>query len=192
MSGRFPGDGMDGLLADRDDTFGFPQLPSEMLPDAGLFRGAMSRIAAAVHIATAADEEGPAGLTVTSFVPVSDGPPTVLLCVKSTSRALPTFERSGYFNVNTLGAGHQGVADLFAGRVGISGAARFSHGDAQWIMRPGEPPLLADALAVTSCRLIEMRTVATHCILIARVVALKTDPGERPALVYKNRAYHGL
>lgn len=183
---------MDGLLADRDDTFGSDRLPRETLPDAALFRGAMSRIAAAVHIATASDAEGPAGLTVTSFVPVSDGPPTVLLCVKSTSRALATLERSGRFNVNTLGAGHEGLADLFAGRAGISGAARFSHGDARWIMADGESPRLDDALAVTVCRLEDARTVATHRILIARVVGLIVRPEGGAALLYQNRGYHVL
>ncbi|MPT25288.1 MAG: flavin reductase, partial [Starkeya sp.] len=49
--------------------------------EAGLYREAMSRLVAAVHVITTHGAEGRAGFTATAVASVSDSPPTLLVCL---------------------------------------------------------------------------------------------------------------
>src|SRR5580700_4745781 len=113
--------------------------------DPALFREAMSRLGAAVHVITTAGPGGKAGATATAVCSVSDAPPTLLMCLNRRSQTNPAVVENGVFCINTLG--HEGaeIADLFAGRTGVQGADRFAIGE--WAVLATGAPVLASAVA---------------------------------------------
>src|SRR2546423_12555865 len=97
--------------------------------EAALFREAMSRLGAAVHVITTAGPAGKTGATATAVCSVSDAPPTLLVCINRKSQTNPVIVGNGVFCVNTLGAIGAEIADIFAGRTGAQGADRFATGE---------------------------------------------------------------
>ena len=58
-----------------------------------VFREAMSRLGAAVHIVTTAGPAGMAGFTATAVCSVSDAPPMLLVCLNRKSQGGPIIAR---------------------------------------------------------------------------------------------------
>lgn len=167
-----------------------PLAPSGPAPlEAALFREAMSRVAGAVHVIATAGPAGRAGLTATALTSLAAEPPELLVCLNQASRTAAVLSANGVFSVNTLGSRHQALAEVFAGRTDVHGAARFEHGE--WQAGPEGQPLLKDALVRFTVRAIEIRPVATHLVIIGSVIAAELGP-EQPGLVYARRAYHAV
>jgi flavin reductase len=152
----------------------------------GPFREAMCRLGAAVHVITTAGPGGKAGATATAVSSVSDAPPTLLMCLNRKSQTNPVVIENGVFCVNTLGANEAEIADLFAGRTGVSGSDRFKKGE--WTTLVTASPVLASAVVVFDCRIVEVRSVASHNVFFGAVEAVRLGP-QGPALVYHERAY---
>jgi flavin reductase len=150
-----------------------------------LFREAMSRLGAAVHVVTTAGPGGKAGFTATAVCSVSDAPPTLLVCLNRKSQGAPTLRENKVFCVNTLGADCETLADVFAGRTG-SRADRFALG--QWGSMTTGAPVLASAVVAFDCRVLEIKGVASHNVIFGAVVDIRQGPAG-PALVYHDRAY---
>ena len=149
------------------------------------FREAMSRLGAAVHVVTTGPA-GKAGFTATAVTSVSDQPATLLVCLNRRSQVTPILQENRVLCINTLRAGGDPVADLFAGRTGVPMAERFAGMD--WMSLDTGAPVLPSAVIAFDCRVIEVKAVGTHNVIIAGVVALRLgEPG--PALVYHERAY---
>jgi flavin reductase len=165
-----------------------PALDAQAL-DPQAFRDGMSRVGAAVHIITTGGVAGRAGFTATAVSSVSDQPPTVLVCLNRNGRSAAVLAENQVFCVNTLAAEDQPLADVFAGRGGLAGEERFSHGE--WDQLITGAPVLAGALVAFDCRIIGFHPVATHQILIGQVEAVRLGPA-RPALLYAGRAYRHL
>ncbi|MBV9557657.1 MAG: flavin reductase [Pseudolabrys sp.] len=154
--------------------------------EAAQFREAMSQLGAAVHVVTTAGPAGTAGFTATAVCSVSDKPATLLVCLNRRSQVWPVLEGNRVLCVNTLRAGTDTIADVFAGRSKCSMAERFNTG--AWGELATGAPVLADAVVACDCRVIEIKSVATHYVVFAGVVAVRLGrPG--PALVYHERAY---
>src|SRR5438045_4794348 len=117
-----PDDAMDGA---------FTVVPTQSVrtADPVLFREAMSRLGAAVHVIATAGPGGKIGTTATAVCSVSDAPPTLLVCLSRRSRTNPIVVENGVFCVNTLGATGADIADIFAGRTRLQGSERFATGD---------------------------------------------------------------
>ncbi|HEY8567206.1 MAG TPA: flavin reductase family protein [Beijerinckiaceae bacterium] len=163
-----------------------PSLPSL---GADRFREGMSRVAGAVHVITTDGESGRAGFTATAVAPVTDSPATLLICANATGRAARAAVRNKVLCVNTIGAGDRSLADIFAGRAGVDGPARFEAGD--WDLLVTGAPALRSALVSFDCRIVEARLVSTHEIIIAEVEAVRLGPADR-ALLYLGRDYTAL
>src|SRR5438067_3595470 len=135
-----PDDAMDGA---------FTVVPTQSVrtADPVLFREAMSRLGAAVHVITTAGPGGKAGTTATAVCSVSDAPPTLLMCLNRRSQTDPIVVENGVFCVNTLGAAGAGIADIFAGRTGVQGTDRFATGEWPALMT-GRPVLAAAVIAL--------------------------------------------
>lgn len=155
-------------------------------PTSGVFREGMSRVIAAVHVITTDGPLGRAGFTATAVAPVTDAPPTLLVCINAAGRSARLISGNGTFCVNTLAADDQAIAEAFAGQNRLKPEARFSAG--QWEHMSTGCPVLATGLATFDCRLVEARLVATHYIVIGEVVGMRMGP-VRDALVYGNRTY---
>ncbi|MCC7347197.1 MAG: flavin reductase [Variibacter sp.] len=152
----------------------------------GLFREAMARLGAAVHVVTTDGPAGRTGFTATAVCSVSDAPPTLLVCLNRKSRGNPVLRENQVFCVNTLGADDEAVADTFAGRTGKASGERFAVGD--WITLKTGAPVLRAAVVAFDCRTIEVKSVATHNVFFAAVEAVHMGP-PGAALVYHERAY---
>jgi flavin reductase len=157
--------------------------------DPKLFREGMSRVAAAVHVVTTAGPAGRGGFTATAVTPVTDAPPSLLVCVNTASRSVAALIENGLFAVNALAYDDLAVADTFSGRSGIFGEERFAIGT--WTGGPLRPPLLLSSLVSFECRLSDARIVATHHVLIGEIVHIRLGE-DRPALVYRGRGYRDL
>jgi flavin reductase len=174
-----PDDAMDGAF-----TVVGPE--SIRAADPQVFREAMSRLGAAVHLITTAGPGGKTGATATAVCSVSDAPPTVLICLNRRSQTNPVVIENGVFCVNTLGADHAEIADIFAGRTGVQGADRFAMGD--WMVLSTGSPVLASAVIAFDCRIVEVRAIASHNVFFGAVETVRLGPAG-PALVYHERAY---
>jgi flavin reductase len=174
-----PDDAMDGAFA----AVG-PEIVRTV--ESAAFREAMSRLGAAVHVVTTAGPGGKAGATATAVCSVSDAPATLLMCLNRRSQTNPAVVENGVFCVNTLGEGGTEIADIFAGRTGISGSDRFATGE--WVTMSTGSPVLASAVVAFDCRIIEVRSVASHNVFIGAVAAIRLGAAG-PALVYHDRAY---
>src|SRR6478735_2640711 len=128
--------------------------------DPRLFREGMSRVAAAVHVVTTAGPAGQGGFTATAVTPVTDAPPSLLVCVNTASKSVGLLLKNGLFGVNALAHDDLAIADAFSGRSGIFGAERFAIGT--WVPSPSGAPLLLSSLVSFECRLSASRIVATH------------------------------
>lgn len=156
------------------------------LPESDEFRAAMRLPATSVTIIAAGQESGRVGLTVSAVCSLSDNPPTVLACVNLRSWALPTIREARCFSVNFLSALQPSIAEHFAGRTGVHGAARFASG--RWATLSTGAPTLSDALAVFDCELEHEHESTTHTILIGRVQAIQRNSAARP-LIYASGAF---
>ncbi len=171
-------------------TVQIPVPPDVALPDRqALFRGAMSRVAGAVHLITTDGLAGRGGLTATAVTSVSDAPPTILVCLNQTSRTALILKQNMAFAVNTLGAGQQELANVFAGRTPAHGEARFTHG--AWRQGVAGQPLLVDALVHFEARVIDFRPVASHFVVIGEILDIGLGHAHA-GLVYARRAYHAV
>jgi flavin reductase len=154
--------------------------------DAAIFRNAMSRLGAAVHVITTAGKAGRSGFTATAVCSVSDAPPTLLVCLNRRSQAAPVVQQNGVFCVNTLAASEAAIADLFAGRTGVSREESFAQGE--WTSLATGCPVLASSVVAFDCRTIDVKAVASHNVIFGAVEAVRLGPPEA-ALVYHTRAY---
>src|ERR1700722_17443015 len=128
-----------------------------------LFREAMARLGAAVHIVTSAGPAGKTGFTATAVCSVSDTPATLLVCLNRRSKSAPLLSQNGVFCVNTLGAAEEKLADVFAGRSGTPLEERFSVGE--WTTLKTGSPVLASAVIAFDCKTIETKVVASHNVI---------------------------
>ena len=174
-----PDDAMDGAF-----TAVGPENIATIEPAA--FREAMSRLGAAVHVITTAGPGGKAGSTATAVCSVSDAPPTLLMCLNRRSQTNPPVVENGVFCVNTLGDGGAEIADIFAGRTGVLGTARFATGE--WTTLSTGSPVLVSAVVAFDCRIVEVRSVGSHNVFFGAVEAARLGQSG-PALVYHDRAY---
>ncbi len=151
-------------------------------------RDAMRLAASGVAVITAGEGEERTGMTVTSAVSLSVDPPTMIVCVNRNASALPVIERRRHFCVNVLAEEHESLADRFAGRGGVNGAARYER--AEW--RPFATGALAldGALASIDCEVEELIERHSHVVVIGAVRAVATRLGE--PLVYNRGVYRKL
>lgn len=154
--------------------------------DTKVFREAMSRLGAAVHVVTTDGAAGKTGFTATAVVSVSDSPATLLVCLNRGATSMPIMRANGVFCVNTLRAGDELVADTFAGRTKVARDQRFDAG--QWSTLATGSPALMSAVVALDCRVIEVKAVASHDVYFGVVEAIHLGP-PGAALVYHDRAY---
>lgn len=160
--------------------------PTLDLTDSQVFREAMSRLGAAVHIVTTNGKAGKAGFTATAVASVSDAPTTLLVCLNRKSQITPLMLENGCFCVNTLAASEESIADVFAGRTGVFMAERFNVGD--WSTIKTGSPALVSAIAAFDCQVLEAKEVGSHFVYFGSVVAVRLGPASK-ALVYHDRSY---
>lgn len=119
-----------------------------------------------------------AGTTVNSFTSVSLEPPLVLFCLHRQSRLLEVARESERFVVNFLSGRQEQLARAFAGRK-TAQLEDFAHRRTDDGM-----PVLDNALAYLSCRLVDEMDGGDHTILLGEVVGLGAAPRHTEPLVF--------
>ena len=157
--------------------------------DQAAFRAAMRQLAGAVSVITTGEGANRSGLTATAVTSLSVDPPTVMVCVNLTSSTLPILKSEQRFAINLLNQSQQAIADRFAGRTGLKGAARY--GEDGWTRLSTGAPALEGALAVIDTELEEVIERHSHAILIGRVKAVILSP-DSGGLIYWRGAYRTL
>ena len=108
------------------------------------------------------------------------------MCLNRRSQTNPAVVENGVFCVNTLGDAGAEIADVFAGRTGVAGCDRFATGE--WTTLSSGSPVLLSAVVAFDCRIVEVRSVASHNVFFGAVETVRLAP-PGPALVYHARAY---
>jgi flavin reductase (DIM6/NTAB) family NADH-FMN oxidoreductase RutF len=153
------------------------------------FRSAMRHLASGVSVITTGQGEERTGLTATSVSSLSMEPPSLVVCINRTSITLKAMRKTRVFGVSVLAGRHRAVADRFAGRSNVSGAARYQ--GSEWLTLVTGAPLLVDALAAIDCTIETIMEWSTHAVVIGRVEAIH-QPGGAQALIYWRRTYLNL
>ncbi|WP_299816626.1 flavin reductase [uncultured Roseibium sp.] len=157
--------------------------------DMKIFREAMSRIAAAVHVVTTDGPAGRMGATVSAACSVSDDPPSILICLNRQTRIHGAVLENRCFCLNTLSDDHEAISDAFAGRENLDMPDRFAKGD--WTPLATGCPALDSARLSVDCDVYAVTEMGTHSIVIGTVADLRmTDPGK--SLLYVRRGYKSL
>jgi flavin reductase len=151
------------------------------------FREAMSRLGAAVNVITTDGPAGRAGFTASAVCSVTDSPPTLLVCLNRSASVSPAVHANGVLCVNVLSDDQREISNLFGGKTPM--AQRFAIAD--WGATETGAPRLEGALIAFECVIASAVDVGTHAVLICEVVGIHEGRG-RNALLYFDRAYHGL
>jgi len=152
----------------------------------GDFRGAMRQLTGGVSVITAGRGRDISGMTVTSVSSVSVEPPALIVSINRGASSWPLLKRYGVFGVNILASDQIDIAERFAGKDGLTGAARFT--GAEWTTRASGAPLLVGALAAIDCEIEEIVERHSHAILIGRVLDFQVST-RTAALAYWQGQY---
>jgi flavin reductase (DIM6/NTAB) family NADH-FMN oxidoreductase RutF len=145
-------------------------------------RTVMRRHPAGVVVVTTLDPAGaPAGLTVSSFTPVSLDPPLVAVFVGEQASARPALQEASGFAVNILGGDQAEIALRFA----TTGRDRFAGLD--WYLGPGGWPRLPGALSWLVCTTRLIQPAGDHLLLLGEVTCAHAGPADHPLLHHEGR-----
>jgi flavin reductase (DIM6/NTAB) family NADH-FMN oxidoreductase RutF len=140
------------------------------------FRSACGAFATGITVLTTTDSHNdPVGLTVSSFCSVSLSPPSVLVCIHSTSRVIATVLAQGRFALSVLSSGQDAVA------VACASSRRNRFAGVSWEWSERGLPVITGALAVLECEISDVVLSGDHHVLIARVTRADNTPG-RPLI----------
>jgi flavin reductase (DIM6/NTAB) family NADH-FMN oxidoreductase RutF len=158
-----------------------------MSVNANDFKNALKLWASGVTVVTAQSaQEGPKGMTATSFASVSMEPAQVLVCLNQATDTGALVLEQQHFAINILNAEQQTVSNEFAG--GSNQEQRFANVD--WETGQNGSPLLSAALVSIECKLVQQVIAGTHWVIIAEVEKVICRTGE--PLLYYHSSYRQL
>lgn len=165
----------------------------ENIPDHALqpfFRDAMASCAAGVHVITTDGKAGRYGITMTAVIPVTDAPPTVMICINRRSAIIPILQTNEHLCINVLSAAQQDIAEHFAGITKLSPEERFEY----HIWHRGQTGQLQveGALAHLHGRITAQHDIGTHHVFYVLIDEIKVHDTTEPALVYFRRNFNQL
>jgi flavin reductase (DIM6/NTAB) family NADH-FMN oxidoreductase RutF len=117
---------------------------------------------------------------------LSADPPSLLVCINRTTRALPIITRRGQFGVDMLSLGQRPIADH------CSAAGRDKVLRDAWLAAPAAgdgSPRLTDSLAHLDCVLDRSFEAFSHTILVGLIEAAWINPVDAPPLLYHGGVY---
>ena len=125
-----------------------------------IFRNAMAACAAGIHVITTDGPAGRYGITMTAVAPITDEPPTVMLCINRSAHILPVVQQNRGLCINVLSSSQQDVAEHFAGMTALSPEERFEYHI--WHRGQSGQWQVEGALAHLHCTIEQEHTVGTH------------------------------
>jgi 3-hydroxy-9,10-secoandrosta-1,3,5(10)-triene-9,17-dione monooxygenase reductase component len=134
--------------------------------DARTLRHVCGYFVTGVTVVTSGSADEAAGTTVNSFTSVSLEPPLVLFCLHNESRLMAVVEDCGVYVVNFLASRQERLARTFADR----STARLRDVAHHYVSTG--VPVLSEALAFLSCRLVNTFDGGDHTIFLGEVTEL--------------------
>ncbi|WP_417563693.1 flavin reductase family protein [Microbacterium sp.] len=154
--------------------------------DQDAYKVASTQAAKGVAVVTTRQGRWDHAVTVTDLLSVSYDPPTMLVSLYELSRIADVVVETGRFALSLLSDAQAPIAD----RLGWSGAPLVGLLDQVPFFRrePDAPAVLAGSLAWFELRVAEVHPVATHRLVVGRVVAMGSDasPGARPLVRWRS------
>jgi len=137
-----------------------------------------------VTVVTTQADDGPKGITVSSFTSVSLNPPLVLVSIAKGSQLHDPYREAKAFAVNFLADDQKSVSDRFAGRTVAKD--RFQG----LKFRRGEfgSPIIDGVRAVIECKTWKVYEGGDHSLIIGEVVGAQALSDKKP-LVYYSQQY---
>ena len=149
-----------------------------MTIDQGEFRAVLGHFASGVVVVTGIVDGVPAGLTCQSFFSLSLEPPLVAFAPGKSSTSWPNVRQSRGICANILASDQEALARTFA----ASGADKFQ--GVGWRPAANGAPRLDGALGWIDGAVQDVTEAGDHFLVVARVEALETGPGQ-PLLFYR-------
>ncbi|MFD3932358.1 flavin reductase family protein [Streptomyces sp. NPDC058614] len=146
--------------------------------DGKLLRNVCGLFVTGVTVITSGTGEEASGATVNSFTSVSLDPSLVLFCLHKDSRLRQVVEETGAYAVNFLTGRQEQVAWAFAGRQTATLQSVDHHLSATGV------PVLSEAMAFLSCRLVNAFEGGDHTIFVGEVVELGVPCADQEPLIF--------
>ena len=143
-------------------------------------RDVMGGFPQGVVVVTAQGDEGPRGITVSSFTSVTLTPPRILICIMKESRAHSAIAK-GPFVVNVLSEKQGALSDHFASPK-LSSEEQFAE---------YRSPKLDGCLGYLHCRVVDQTEQGDHTVFFGEVERAEMGDEGKP-LVFCSREYWGL
>lgn len=142
-----------------------------------------------VHILATDGFSGKRAITVSSVVPFSYTPPSMLVCVQKNKKYNQLFLKNKVFTINTLAKQQQDLALLFGGQTDKEHEARFEFLENKKLTTGA--PILKQAALVFDCVLDTYYEHFTHYILIGKIVDtyLASDIDDLSLLMCRKKQY---
>ena len=163
-----------------------------MSEPASAIRALMRRAPQLVTVVTAGGPEGPRGITVSSFIPVSLDPPLVLVSIMNSARAHSAIA-AGAFRVHLLASDQTDVSGHFA-TPGLDSEAQFGGQFAEAVEAPGteEPPRIPGCIGWLECATAGSYAEGDHTLFIGRVTEGRVERPDAAPLLYYDRGYRDV
>ncbi|XZA37409.1 4-hydroxyphenylacetate 3-monooxygenase reductase component [Neisseria musculi] len=150
----------------------------------------MASFAAGVHVITTDGNAGRYGITMTAVAPITDQPPTMLLCINRQSAIIPILSANNHLCINVLSAGQQDIAEHFAGLTPLSPEERFKYhiwhrGQTGQLQVEGAPAHLHGKITAR-------HEIGTHHVFYVEINEIKISNTTEPVLVYLRRNFNSL
>lgn len=146
--------------------------------------------ATGMTVVTADGDDGPGGFLGLSASHVTADPPTMLVSIDQKTGALASVLDRKHFAVNFLPATAGHVADMFGGKAGVHGTARFA--DGEWTTLTTGAPVYREALGVFDCVVTNRIGLGNISIVIGTVVATAAREDGDPLIYYRGKTYCSL
>lgn len=137
--------------------------------DERLFRDAMGKFATGITIVSMNDEGKNIGMTVNAFMSISLNPKLIAVSIDESASMYDKLNNTEKFGISILKEDQQDLSMIFARQKEKDREIEFVDLDGV--------PVLKDALATLSCKVINKVKAGDHLIYIAEVTDLTIDEG---------------
>jgi len=134
-----------------------------------------------VYIVTARTKDKVNGMTAAWISQVSFQPVMLMVSVAPARYTHGIIKESGYFAVNTLSEGQEGLAQLF----GFKSGRKFNKFEkVSFFDAPNGSPVLDEAMAYFECKVTDTFIAGDHSLFIGSVVAAKMLKEDQQPLIF--------
>lgn len=158
--------------------------------DVKTFWRTLGQRATGMTIVTADSDDGPTGFLGLSAAHVTADPATMLVSIDRKTHALAGVLSRRHFAINYLPAEAGAIADIFGGKSGISGAARFAEGE--WTTLASGAPILKSALGAFDCAVEDVIERGNISIVIGKVLAAHASADGEPLVFFRGKSWRGV